>query len=122
MHYSTSGTYTRHQYSLSPSLSLPPSLSLLFPRLLIYSLQLLWRPVLQRRGFVINGDILNDMTVNCRYGAEITQLHDSKGQHQAQLVISLVNTTLIQNGSNISCAVGNELRMVFLLYFTDLGM
>ena len=72
---------------------------------------------------MINGVILDDTTINSRYGAEITRLSDdSKGRHQAQLNISLMNTELIQNGSNVTCAVGNELRMVFILYITDPGM
>lgn len=71
--------------------------------------------------WMINGDILNDETVNNRYGAEITRLNDdNKGRHQAQLIIRSVSETL--SGSNISCAVDNELRMVFILYITGPGM
>ena len=73
--------------------------------------------------WVIDGVVLNDTIVNSRYGAVITRLSDdSKGRRQAQLTINLMNTELIQSGSNVTCAVGNELRMVFILYITDPGI
>ena len=72
---------------------------------------------------MINGVILNNLTVNNRYGAQINRpSDDSKGRHQVELIIHSVNPTLIQNGSNVSCAVGNELRMVYILYITGPGM
>ena len=73
--------------------------------------------------WMINGVILNDTTVNRRYNAHVDRSgHDSKGRHQAKLIIRSVNPTLIQNGSNVTCTVDNELRMVFILYITDPGM
>jgi hypothetical protein len=70
---------------------------------------------------MINGVVLNDPVVNSRYGAEVNRpSDDSKGRHQAEVVIRSVNATL--NGSNVSCAVGLELRMVYILYIIDPGM
>jgi hypothetical protein len=73
---------------------------------------------------MINGVILGGPTINSRYGAEINRLtDDSNGRHQVEVVIRLVNTTLIHNGSNVSCAVGSELRRVYILYYiSDSGM
>ena len=65
--------------------------------------------------WMINGITLNDTTVNSRYSVEVRRLGgDSRGRHQAQLIVHSVNKTL--NGSNITCAVVSELRMVFILY------
>ena len=67
--------------------------------------------------WMIDGVALNDTTVNSRYGAVVTRLgsaSDSRGRHQVQL--TLHSMIKIQNGSNISCAVGSELRMVYIFY------
>jgi hypothetical protein len=69
--------------------------------------------------WMINGVILGDPTVNSRYGAEINRTNDSKGQHQAEIVVRSVNATL--DGSNVSCVVGSELRMVYIIYIIDPG-
>ena len=65
--------------------------------------------------WMIDGEVLGNISVNSRYGAEVARpTDDSRGRHQAQLIIHTVNEML--DGSNISCAVGSELRMVIILY------
>ena len=70
--------------------------------------------------WMVDGEDLNDVTVNNRYGAEVNRLSDDgRGRHQTELIIHSVNAML--NGSNISCAVGFELRMVYILYIIGPG-
>ena len=71
--------------------------------------------------WMINGDPLSDTTINSRYDARVNRLNDdSRGLHQVELIIQSVTEML--NGSNISCAVGTELRRVYMLYIIDPSM
>ena len=70
---------------------------------------------------MINGTPLTNTMVNNMYGAQVNRLGDDKrGRHQAELIISSVDETL--NKSNISCAVGTELRRVYIIFVTGPGM